>query len=221
MPPPAVLVEAAVVSVEEAAAALEAGAGRLELCRDLPTGGLTPGWSLLQAVRERMAGEVPVFAMIRPRDGDFVYTRAEVAAMRKEIREAERSGADGVVLGCLRPDGRVDSAALAALVDEARGLPVTFHRAFDATPSAIGALEDVIRAGVARVLTSGHAPTASLGADVLAELVRVAAGRVTVLPGGTVRGENVRRLVASTAAVEVHARAAAVSGIRAALDRRD
>ena len=149
---------------------------------------------------------IPVFVMIRPRGGGFVYDAAERAVMRRDIASAADGGAAGIVLGALSADGRVDVATTREMIDAAGGLPVTFHRAFDDTLDPFEALERVIEAGASRVLTAGGAPTAREGADVLAELVRRAGDRIVIIAAGHVRAENVVELIAHTGVREVHAR---------------
>jgi copper homeostasis protein len=210
-----VLVEACVTSVDEAAASVAAGAGRLELCAELEVGGLTPPPALLREVKRRV--DVPVFAMARPRAGSFVFAPDEVADTLRAIGEMIAAGADGVVVGFLDAGGGIDVDATARAVDAAGTLPVTFHRAFDHAPDLAGALGALARLGVPRVLTAGGLGRARDNADTLAALRRAAGGRVEILAGGTVRGDHVRHLVAHTGVAEVHARANAVPGIVRAL----
>ena len=198
------LLEAAVECVEAAAAAERAGAARVELCLGLDDGGTTPTDPLIAAVVASL--EIPVFVLIRPRAGDFVYSSDELAAMRREVVAATRLGARGVAVGALTSNRRIDVAATRMLVDAADGRPVTFHRAFDSTPDLSQSLEDAIQAGVARVLTSGGAATALEGADSLASLVRQAGSRVTIVGAGKIRAHNVAAVVAHTGLCEVHAR---------------
>jgi copper homeostasis protein len=199
-----VLVEAAVDSLDDALAAVEGGADRLELCADLAVGGTTPGQDLVAAVLAR--ARVPVFAMIRPRGGSFVYTESELDRMRRDIEMAFDLGVAGVVLGVLDSANRVDVGRTRSLVDIVGGHRVTFHRALDRTPDIFAATDELISLGVARVLTSGGAATASEGADVLASLVERAAGRLEILAGGGVRANNVGDIVRRTGVREVHAR---------------
>jgi copper homeostasis protein len=199
-----ILIEACVDSVPSAMAAEAGGAGRVELCDNLIEGGTTPSAGTIAECRARL--RIPIFAMIRPRGGDFLYTDVEYAIMRRDIAHARSLGADGVVLGLLRPDGSVDVERTRALVEAARPLPVTFHRALDVARDADQALDALIALGVDRVLTSGQAATAPEGAAVIARLVRRAAGRIGILPGCGIDETNVRRLVADTGAREVHVR---------------
>ena len=211
-----VLLEVVVETAGDAVAAEQAGASRLELCANLHDDGTTPDGAVLDAVLERV--RIPVFVMIRPRAGDFVYTEEELAASERAIDDLAGRGAAGLVLGVLRPDRTVDVVATARLVARARGRPVTFHRAFDRTPDLAAALEDVVAAGISRVLTSGGAPTAIDGTAALADLVTRARGRVAVLAGGGVRAHNVAAIVQRSGVSEVHARFESIEQIRAMVD---
>lgn len=199
-----VLVEACVDSVASSIAAERGGAGRLELCDALFDGGTTPSAGMIAACKAAVS--VPVFVMIRPRGGGFVYSDAERNVMQRDVVAARELGADGVVIGSLHRDATVDLALVRLLVDAADGLPVTFHRAFDLTPDLEASLESLVDAGVQRVLTSGGASTAADGARTLATLVRRAGQRLLVMAGGGVREENVRDLVAVSGVREVHVR---------------
>ena len=198
------LVEAAVDTLASALSAHRAGVGRVELCANLHDGGTTPSAGLMAAVSER-AG-VPVFALIRPRGGDFAYSREELDLMRFDIELARSFGINGFATGALRADCTIDSARIKELVKAANGLPVTFHRAFDFTPDLAEALDQLIDCGVKRVLTSGGAPSALAGAEEIARLVERADGRITVIAGGGIRENNVREIIDRTGVVEVHAR---------------
>lgn len=201
---PAVLVEACVDSVASAVAAERGGAGRLELCDALFDGGTTPSAGMIAACKAAVS--IPIFVMIRPRGGGFVYSDAEQDVMRRDAVIARELGADGIVIGGLHPDGTADLALVRLLVDGARGLPVTFHRAFDFTPDLRSALHSLADAGVQRVLTAGGASTAADGASTLAELVRQAGSRILVMAGGGVREDNVRDLISVSGVREVHVR---------------
>jgi copper homeostasis protein len=210
---PLITIEAAVESVEAAVAAEGDGAGRIELCANLSVGGTTPTADLIAAVLAKT--QLPVFVMIRPRGGSFVYSDDEIAMMARDIASARSMGIAGIVTGVLTPDADIDVERARTLVSAAARLPVTFHRALDRTHDLPGALEQLIQIGVSRVLTSGGAPTALDGASAIAALVAKARGRITILAGGGVRDHNVRDLVARTGVGEVHARD--VRGIRRAL----
>jgi copper homeostasis protein len=214
---PGVLVEACIDSVPSALAAQEGGAGRVELCDNLIEGGTTPSAGTIAACRARL--RVPVFVMIRPRGGDFFYSSVEYDVMRRDIDHAHALGAQGVVLGLLRPDGSVDRERTRSLREAARPLPVTFHRAFDVACDADAALDVLIDLGVERVLTSGQAPTAPEGADLIARLVDRSAGRITILAGCGIDDTNVRELVARTGVREVHVRG--TSPVRSGMAHRN
>jgi len=198
------LVEAAVETLDSALAAERAGADRIELCDNLSDGGTTPGAGLIAAVAERT--QLPVFVLIRPRAGGFVYSDDEFDAMIRDIELAGRMGIAGIVTGALTPDGRVDAERTHTLVKAAAGLPVTFHRAIDFAMNLPAALEEAIEAGASRVLTSGGAATALEGVDLIAALVDQARKRITIIAGGGIREHNVRDVIARTGVREVHAR---------------
>ena len=214
-----ILVEACVDSVKSALAAEKGGARRVELCDALFDGGTTPSAGMIAACKEVVS--IPVFVMIRPRGGGFVYSHAERDVMRRDVVISRELGADGVVIGGLAPNGTVDLALVGMLVDAARGLPVTFHRAFDLTPDLEAALESLAEAGVQRILTAGGAPTAAEGTSTLAKLVRQAGSRIVVMAGGGVREENVRTLVSISGVREVHVRLTRITRGEAAPARRD
>lgn len=209
-----ILVEGCVTSVEEASLVAGSGAHRMELCRDLSTGGLTPGLDVVKAVRAAVA--LPVFAMVRPRPGPFRAGPEDIARMLQDIETLTASGARGIVLGVLDKHARIDGTALQELV-AAANVPVTFHRAFDEVREPLRALDQLRFAGVARILTSGGANTAWEGRAVLRELVAAAQEDLVILGGGGVRGDHVRALVRETGLREVHARATAIAGIVEAL----
>lgn len=198
------LIEICVDSVRSALAAARAGASRLELCVHPGTGGTTPTTPLLQTVLERVA--IPVFAMVRCRPGDFRYDDDEIDVMRREAIALREAGAAGIVSGALRPDGSIDEARVRVLLDATRPLPFTFHRAFDLTRDLDEAMDRLLGLGVDRVLTSGAAPTALLGVERIALLVRQGGERLVVMAGGSVRAAQVADLVRWTGVREVHAR---------------
>lgn len=202
-----IVVEVAVDSVAGARAAVAGGARRLELCSALLEGGLTPTRGLLTAVCAAVS--VPVFAMARPRGGDFLYDDDEFEVLLCDIADLRAAGAAGIVSGVLDADGAIDRSRLARIVVAAAGLPVTCHRAFDLCADPAAALEDLIALGVTRVLTSGQAASAPVGADAIARSVAAAAGRIVVMAGAGVRPDNVRDLVRRTGCREVHLSATA------------
>lgn len=205
-PAPRVL-EIAAGSLASALVAQEGGADRVELCEGLPLGGTTPSYGTLVLARERL--RIPLFVLVRPRAGDFLYDARETEVMLRDIELCVRLGCDGVVIGALRADGGIDLPLCRQLVDAAGALQVTFHRAFDAVRDQAQALEQVIALGCQRVLTSGGRATAVEGAPGIAALVRQAAGRIAVMPGAGIDAGNVAGLAKLTGAGQFHASASA------------
>jgi len=198
------LFESCVDALESAIASARGGADRIELCANLDVGGTTPDLDLIRRCAE--AVPIPVFVMMRPRDGDFCYVADDLRTMTRDIAAAAGAGARGIVVGALCHDGTIDTDAMRRLIDAARPLPVTCHRAFDVTRDLDEALDVLMALGVDRVLTSGGAATAAEGADTLARLVTRAGTALTVIAAGGVRPHNVARLVEHTHVREVHAR---------------
>jgi copper homeostasis protein len=196
------LLEISVETLEAALAAERGGADRIELCGNLSAGGVTPDAELLRAVRAQVHS--PIFSMVRPRAGDFVYSGAQFLEMRRSITDAKESGMDGVVLGVLAKDHRVDVARTRELVEFSKPLPVTYHRAFDEAVDLHQALEDVIQSGAKRILTSGGAKSALEGAAVLAELIEAAAERIVIVPGAGISATNIERVAQRIKAREFH-----------------
>lgn len=197
-----IILEACVDSVEGALAAQQAGADRVELCAGLVEGGLTPSAAAIELARRHLA--IALHVLVRPRGGDFCYSDLEFAVMRRDIEVAKSLGADGIVLGVLRPDATVDVGKTEALIQLARPLSVTFHRAFDMTTDPFAALDTLVALGVDRVLTSGQETTALEGAARIADLVRHAAGRITIMAGGGIDERTVAQLVWIARVSEVH-----------------
>jgi len=197
-----VIFELCAETIDACLAAREGGAHRIELCSGLSEGGITPSHGLILDAVERSG--LPVHVLVRPRGGDFVYSASEVDVMRRDILHAKELGAAGAVFGMLRPDGRVDVEGARALVELARPLEVTFHRAFDTTPSLPQALGDVIATGADRLLTSGGQPDVVAGAAALAELVRLAGDRIDIAVGGGLRLQNGATVARATRAKHFH-----------------
>ena len=204
MPNHTPILEACVETLTEAIQAAEAGASRLEVCGCMSEAGTTPSIGLVSAIVERVG--LPAFVMIRPRGGDFVFDENELDVMRRDIEAAKRAGAHGIVSGVLESGGSIDRDATKSLVETAAPLPFTFHRAFDLAPGLEMALEVLMSIGVRRVLTSGGASTALVGADAIARLTRRAGDTMTLIAGGGVRAPHVCELVRLSGVSEVHAR---------------
>lgn len=202
---PPLALEIAAGSLGSALAAQAAGADRVELCEGLSYGGTTPSYGTLALARERV--RIPLFVLVRPRAGDFLYDAREADVMLRDIEMCVCLGCDGVVIGALQADGAIDLPLCERLVAAAGSLQVTFHRAFDAARDLAQALEQVIALGCQRVLTSGGQATAMEAADRIAALVRQAAGRVIVMPGAGIDAGNVTALATLTGAREFHASA--------------
>jgi len=202
-----VLVEVAVDSVAGARAAAAAGAQRLELCAALELGGLTPSLGLLAEVRAAVS--LPVFAMVRPRGGDFLYDDGEFAAMVRDVQSLRAGGAAGIVSGALRTDGSLDAERIRELKLATGAAAFTCHRCFDLCADPPAALETLIELGVPRVLTSGQAASAPAGAAAIRALVQQARDRLIVMAGAGVRADNAAALVAASGVREVHLSATA------------
>ncbi|EJC82383.1 uncharacterized protein involved in copper resistance [Rhizobium leguminosarum bv. trifolii WSM2297] len=196
-----VLLEVCVDSAEGLAAAIEGGAGRIELCSALELGGLTPLPSLMRIAAR---APIPVYAMIRPHAGPFIFDRLDEEAMMLDIDAARAAGLAGVVIGANRPDGTLDLPLIHRLKAHAAGLGSTLHRAFDLVPDADQALEQAVELGVERILTSGCALKAADGLDTLKRLSAKAAGRISIMPGSGIRPANVGEILRATGASEVH-----------------
>ena len=188
-------IEVCAYSLESCINAQADGAGRIELCGGLGEGGTTPSAGLIEVVRQHI--DIDIFVMIRPRGGDFVYDVFEEEIMRKDIDLAKKLGANGVVLGILTSDGQVDVSRTKALVDYAKPMKVTFHRAFDLTPDPIKALKAVIETGAERILTSGQKPSAVEGIALLEQLSKEAGDSIEIMAGAGVNHDNAAQLAAA------------------------
>ncbi len=199
------ILEICIDSVESAIAAARGGADRLELCAALSEGGITPSVGLYRAVRAHFEG--PIMLMIRPRGADFLYTEAEFEVMKHDIDMAKTLGVEGVVLGLLTAAGGIDVVRTAELVERARPLKVTFHRAFDMVVDAGRALEELIAIGVDRVLTSGQEVGVYEGRHRLAQMVAQAGDRILIMPGAGITPGNFAEVIQTIGAAEYHAAA--------------
>lgn len=192
--------------LESVMAAAEGGADRIELCSALSEGGLTPSAGMIAEAR-RIAPGLKLHVLIRPREGDFVYSAEETACMVADIGAARLCGADGVVIGVLTPDDEIDMAACRRLMSAAAGMSVTFHRAFDRVKDPVKALEQVIELGCDRILTSGQASSAKEGVEMLSLLNEQAAGRIILLAGAGVNPDNAQEIMRLGGVNELHASA--------------
>lgn len=197
-----ILLENCAASVASCLYAEEGGAGRIELCAALPEGGTTPSHGLVKVALQSV--KIPIFPIIRPRAGDFLYSADELDTMETDIRDFVSLGVQGIVTGVLRADGSLDRKACERLIGAAQGLPVTLHRAFDRVKHPEIELERAIDMGFARILTSGCRPTAPEGADLIHKLVKQANGRIVIMAGSGIRPDNVLDLVQRTGVQEVH-----------------
>ena len=197
-----ILIEVCVDSVASALAAERGGAGRVELCSDLLEGGVTPSAGLIELVRARTS--IGLQVMIRPRGGDFCYTPEEFETMKRDIIAAKKLGASGVVVGILGADGSVDIERTRELVELARPLNVTFHRAFDMSADLFRALESICATGADRLLTSGGKKTALEAVQQIARLVEAARGRVAIMACGGINNQNAASIIEQTGVREIH-----------------
>jgi copper homeostasis protein len=197
------ILEISVESVDAAMAAERGGANRIEFCSNAREGGTTPSPDLLWAVRESV--RIPIFSMNRPRGGNFIHSEDEFEVMRRDMDTAKELRMNGIVLGLLKTDGQVDIERTKQLVERAKPLPVTFHRAFDECVDLRRSLKDVIKTGATRLLTSGGKQTAPEALDLLSDLVRTAGERLIIMPGSGIHAGNIREVVRKTGTREYHA----------------
>jgi copper homeostasis protein len=200
-------IEIVVYNIESALKAQLGGADRIELCDNPAEGGTTPSCGVIEHVKNKLT--IGVFVMIRPRGGDFCYSSDEFIAMQRDIEMCKQLKVEGIVFGILMPDGRIDTERCKKLVDLARPMNVTCHRAFDMTRDPMEALEDCIAIGFDRILTSGQQPQAIKGVDLIGTLVQKSEGRISIMPGSGVNEETVSEIVIKTGAKEIHFSAAA------------
>lgn len=189
-------------SVTSSIEAEKGGAYRVELCAGIPEGGTTPSYGEIVVAREMLSIKLNI--IVRPRGGDFLYSEVEHQTMLRDIEIAKQLGVDGVVIGCLTADGEVDMPRNKELMDAAKGMNVTFHRAFDMCKDPFKSLEDIISLGCERILTSGQQPTAIEGVSLLKQLVEKADNRIIIMPGSGVNEENIASLAKQTGVTEFH-----------------
>lgn len=194
--------EVCIDSVESALNAERGGAIRVELCSNLMEGGTTPSLGMLRIIKQRTP--VPVFVMIRPRGGDFLYSDDEFYVMKEDIRILKEGGADGIVFGILSSQGEVDIERCQELLELSRPLPVTFHRAFDMLKDPFTSLEILIQLGFDRILTSGQDSSALEGLPTISHLVEKAKERIIIVPGGGITERNLERILRGSGAKEFH-----------------
>lgn len=196
------ILEACVDSVESALAAKAGGADRLELCGNIIIGGTTPSPCLFQEIRD--AADICTHILIRPRFGDFCYTDPEYRVMLREVRNFRQLGADGVVIGILKPDGTLDAERMRGLICEAEGMSVTLHRAFDVCRDPFEAMEQAKELGIHTILTSGQKNCCRDGRELLRELVKKEDGRIAIMAGSGVDAGTIRELQPYTGAHAFH-----------------
>lgn len=200
-------------SVKSCLEAQKGGAYRVELCAGIPEGGTTPSYGDISLARELL--KIKLNVIIRPRGGDFLYSDLEHRIMLKDIEIAKKLGVDGVVFGCLTPNGDIDMKRNSELMEAAEGMSVTFHRAFDMCRDPFESLEKIIELGCDRILTSGQQPKAEMGFDLIKQLVDLAGDRIIIMPGSGVNDQNIAKIASATGAKEFHfsARRAIESGM--------
>ena len=194
--------ECCVDSVESAIAAKKGGADRLALCSALVIGGLSPSQALYRKIREQ--ADIPIRVLLRPRFGDFCYTDYEHEILKEEVRSFRKLGADGIVIGTMKPDGTLNLEQMKELMEEAQGMTVTLHRAFDMCQDPFQTLEEAKRIGIHTILTSGQKNVCTEGMDLLKELVEQAQGKTEILVGGGVDASVLPVLAEKTKAKAFH-----------------
>ena len=199
------LLEIACFNFESALIAEQGGADRIELCKNYSEGGITPEVELIQKAKSQI--KIPVYVMVRPRGGNFVYSDFEFVQMKKSVQQCKDSGMTGVVFGILYEDNRVDKKRCTELITLANPMKATFHRAFDDVKNSFDALEQIIECGFDRILTSGQKQTALEGMELISTLILTAKNRITIMPGGGVRAENISELKKKSGAKEFHSSA--------------
>lgn len=196
------ILEVCAFNIQSCVIAAGSGASRIELCDSPADGGTTPSYGLIKQAKAVL--NIPVFPIIRPRGGSFLYDENDIAIMMADIEICKELGCEGISVGAALQDGRIDTELMKQFVAAAAGMEVTCHRVFDLVPDPFEALEQLISCGVKRVLTSGQKRTALEGAATLAKLVEWAAGRIIILAGGGVRAANIAELMVTSGVTEFH-----------------
>lgn len=200
-----IILEIAVFSIEAALSAIKAGADRIEFCENPSEGGTTPSYGSLKTLISLT--NKPVFPIIRPRGGDFLYTQAEYEVIKADLLLVKELGYPGAVIGLLNEDGSIDIKRTSELVQLAAPMQITFHRAFDRCNDPLKGLEDIIHTGCKRILTSGQVPNVVDALPLMKQLVEKSAGRIIILPGSGVRSNNCKQIIDTTGAIEIHSSA--------------
>ena len=203
------IIEICANSAQSCAEAEAGGACRVELCAGIPEGGTTPSYGEI-LMAQKLTSKIDINVIIRPRGGDFLYTPAEVESMLSDIELAKRLNVHGVVFGCLTKQGDIDVPLMHRLIEAAKPLSVTCHRAFDVCHEPFVALEQLIELGFDRILTSGQQPDAVRGIPMIKDLVQRAGGRIIIMPGCGVREDNIARIETETGAKEFHTSARSI-----------
>jgi copper homeostasis protein len=196
------IIEIATSDFETTKAAVEGGADRIELCANLTEGGTTASYGTIYQCRETF--DVFLYPIIRPRGGDFLYSGNEYEIILHDVKLCKQLGCDGIVIGLLNTEGNIDVKRTAALIEIAYPMGVTFHRAFDRCRDPFEAMEQLIKIGCERILTSGQKAIVTEGAELIAELNRKAEHRIIIMPGSGVRKENIKMLAEKTGCTEFH-----------------
>jgi len=198
-------IEVCCFSVESAIIAEKTGADRIELCDNYYEGGTTPSYASIKLAIKEL--NIPVNIIVRPRGGDFLYSDIEYKLIKEDVLIAKKLNANGIVIGFLNTDGSIDIERTKEIIEIAKPMEVTFHRAFDRCKNPLDALEQLIELGVDRILTSGQKKTAIEGIDLLSELVKKANNRIIIMPGSGINDKNISKLITKTKAIEYHSSA--------------
>lgn len=196
------MLEVCIDSLESGINAQRGGADRVELCDNLYEGGTTPSMGMIKVMREKLS--IKLMVIIRPRGGDFLYSEEEFDVMKADILNVKEAGGDGVVIGLLLSDGEIDIDRTKELVELARPMSVTFHRAFDVTPDPMKALDEIISTGADRLLTAGQQNMVPDGVELVKELVSYADGRIIIMPGAGIDADNIEEIAGKTGVTECH-----------------